>query len=267
MSRPVIAFLTDFGTHDHYVGVMKGVALGICPEAALVDITHEIPPQDVMAASLQLAAAYSYFPAHTVFVVVVDPGVGTSRRALAVEIGGYRFVAPDNGVLTTVLEDASRADVVELTSKQHTRATVSRTFEGRDRFAPVAAWLANGATLADVGAPVAHDDVVRLYLPRASATSGRIDGVVIHVDRFGNLITNITRQLFDEQGGSPQATLDVAGSRIDAVSTTYGDVPAGALCALFGSSEYLEIAVRGGSASRQLQSGRGTAVRVNIDRL
>ena len=118
-----------------------------------------------------------------------------------------------------------------------------------------------------MGAPVADDDVVRLYLPRASATSGRIDGVVIHVDRFGNLITNITRQLFDEQGGSPQATLDVAGSRIDAVSPTYGDVPAGALCALFGSSEYLEIAVRGGSASRQLQSGRGTAVRVNIDRL
>src|SRR5689334_15742702 len=128
MRWPVIALLTDFGTRDHYVGAMKGVALGICPDAALVDITHDIPPHDILAGALELAAAYKYFPSGTVFLVVVDPGVGSTRRGLAVEAGDFRFVAPDNGVLTLVLDEQPARRAMELNDRRYARATISRTF-------------------------------------------------------------------------------------------------------------------------------------------
>src|SRR5204863_3420491 len=147
MPRPVIALLTDFGVRDHYVGTMKGVALTICPEATLVDISHEVPPHDVVAGALELAACYRYFPAGTIFLVVVDPGVGSSRRGIAVDTGEHKFVAPDNGVLTLALDEEAPRKVVELTERRYARPTVSRTFEGRDRFAPAAAWLAKGVEL------------------------------------------------------------------------------------------------------------------------
>ncbi len=151
MARPVIALLTDFGTKDHYAGTVKGVLLGICPEAACVDITHEISPHDVLGGALELAAAYKYFPSGTVFLVVIDPGVGSTRRPIAAEAGGYRFVAPDNGVLTLVFEETPPKRVVELTERRYARPTLSRTFEGRDRFAPAAAWLAKGIGLTAFG--------------------------------------------------------------------------------------------------------------------
>ena len=156
MARPIIAFLSDFGTRDHYAGTMKGVALGICPEATLVDITHEIQAHDVLGGALELAAAYKYFPAGTVFVAVVDPGVGSSRRGIAAEAGDSRFVAPDNGVLTLVFRETPPKRVVDLTERRYARPSVSRTFEGRDRFAPAAAWLAKGVELSALGRPV-HD--------------------------------------------------------------------------------------------------------------
>jgi S-adenosylmethionine hydrolase len=152
MSRPVIALLTDFGNCDHYAGTMKGVALGICPEAALVDISHEVAAGDVLAAALELAAAYRYFPAGAIFLVVVDPGVGSSRRGLAAEAGGYMFVAPDNGVLSVVFDETPPTRVVELSEARYARPTVSRTFEGRDRFAP-AAGLAGDRHRADGARP------------------------------------------------------------------------------------------------------------------
>ena len=154
MARPIVALLTDFGTTDHYVGAMKGVVLGICPEAAVVDISHDVPAHDVLTAGLELAAAYRYFPAGTVFLAVVDPGVGSSRRGLAAEAGDYRFVAPDNGVLTAVFRETPPKRVVELTERRYARPTVSRTFEGRDRFAPGAAWLAKGVQLPALGRPL-----------------------------------------------------------------------------------------------------------------
>src|SRR3954464_4569688 len=153
--RPVIALLSDFGTRDHYAGTMKGVMIGICPDVTFVDITHEITPHDVMEGALQLAASCRYFPAGTIFLSVVDPGVGSSRRGLAVEAGDYRFVAPDNGLLTAVLQQIPAKKIVELTERRHARATVSRTFEGRDRFAPAAAWLAKGVQLTALGPTVA----------------------------------------------------------------------------------------------------------------
>src|SRR6476661_4760 len=176
MARPVIALLTDFGTGDHYAGTMKGVILGICPDATLVDITHDIPPHDVLAGALELAAAYKYFPAGTIFVAVVDPGVGSARRGLAADTGDYRFVAPDNGVLTLVLRESPPKKMVELTERRYARPTVSRTFEGRDRFAPAAAWLAKGIQLSALGRPIS--EIHKLDIPVPEAAPGLLRGVV-----------------------------------------------------------------------------------------
>ena len=191
MSRPLIALLSDFGTADHYVGTMKGVMLGICPEAALVDITHDVPPHDVRTGARQLAASYRYFPAGTVFLAVVDPGVGSSRRGIAVETADHRFVAPDNGLLSAVLDEAPARRVVELTERKFARATISRTFEGRDRFAPAAAWLAKGAAITTLGRSVAAP--VRLEWPAVVERADGLEGAVEIVDRFGNLVTNLGR--------------------------------------------------------------------------
>src|SRR5579872_4645659 len=184
MARPVIALLTDFGTRDHYAGTMKGVAIGICPDAALVDISHEIPAHDVLAGALELAASYKYFPSGTIFLVVVDPGVGSARRGIAADAGDYAFVAPDNGVLTAVLDEHAPKRVVELTERRYARPSVSRTFEGRDRFAPAAAWLAKGIDVAALGRPAGA--IHRLEIPRAAASADAITGEVLRVDRFGN---------------------------------------------------------------------------------
>jgi S-adenosylmethionine hydrolase len=204
--RPVIALLSDFGSRDHYVGSMRGVMLGICPDITLVDITHDIEPHDVLSGALQLAAAFKYFPAGTIFLAVVDPGVGSSRRGLAAEAGGYRFVAPDNGLLTAVFRELAPKRTVELTERRYARPTVSRTFEGRDRFAPAAAWLAKGIQLQALGRPVAQP--VALDLPAPKVEESTLEATVLLVDRFGNLISNIDRKTFDrfvraEAGGSP----------------------------------------------------------------
>src|SRR5262245_8654644 len=258
MARPVIALLTDFGTRDHYAGTMKGVALGICPDVTLVDISHDVPPHDVLAGALELAAAYKYFPAGTIFLVVVDPGVGSARRGIAAEAGDYRFVAPDNGVLTIVLDEHPPKKVVELSERRYARATVSRTFEGRDRFAPAAAWLAKGIDLAALGRPAGATH--RVDVPQPSSGDGGIEGEVLRVDRFGNLISNIDRRAF-EKLGSP-LEIHVGEREISKVVSTYADAEPGALCALFGSTDHLEIAVNGGNAAETLALGRGARVRV-----
>src|SRR4029450_8800791 len=180
--RPVIALLSDFGSRDHYAGTMKGVILNICPDPTLVDITHEVPPHDVMDGALQLIAAARYFPAGIVFLAVVDPGVGSSRRGIAAEAGDYRFVAPDNGVLTAALDEHPPKRVVELTERKYARPTVSRTFEGRDRFAPAAAWLPKGIELTAMARPAGT--IARLDLPHPRVAEDEIEGLVLRVDRF-----------------------------------------------------------------------------------
>ena len=254
--RPVIAFLTDFGTQDHYAGTMKGVALGICPDAALVDITHDIPAHDVMAGALELAASYKYFPAGTIFVVVVDPGVGSSRRGLAADTGDYRFVAPDNGVLTAVLRETAPKKIVELTERRYARPTVSRTFEGRDRFAPAAAWLAKGIQLTALGRPV--PDIQRLELPAPESSPDAIRGIVVRVDRFGNLVTNIDRKLVERLGGD--ISIEADGKPIGRVVATYAELPAVGVGALFGSTDHLELAAPSASAAERLGLMRGAPV-------
>jgi hypothetical protein len=258
MARPVIALLTDFGTRDHYAGTIKGVALGICPDATLVDISHDVPPHDVLAGALELAAAYKYFPAGTIFLVVVDPGVGSARRGIAAEAGDYRFVAPDNGVLTIVLDEHPPKKVVELSERRYARATVSRTFEGRDRFAPAAAWLAKGIDLAALGRPAGATH--RVDVPQPVSSDEGLEGEVLRVDRFGNLISNIDRRTFEKLGSA--LAIHVGETEISKVVSTYADADAGALCALFGSTDHLEIAVNGGNAAETLTLGRGARVRV-----
>jgi S-adenosyl-L-methionine hydrolase (adenosine-forming) len=261
MARPVIAFLTDFGTKDHYAGTVKGVVLSICPEAACVDITHEIPPHDVMAGALELAAAYKYFPAGTVFVVVVDPGVGSSRRPIAAEAGGYRFVAPDNGVLTLVFRETPPKRMVELTERRYARPTVSRTFEGRDRFGPAAAWLAKGIELTAFGRLLTTWE--SLDVPEPTVNEIQVVGEVLRVDRFGNLVTNVDRRTFERFVGSHRIDIVAGTAPVDKVVLTYADAGSGSLCALFGSSDHLEIAVNGGSAAERLALGRGARITIS----
>ena len=257
--RPVVALLTDFGAQDHYAGTMKGVMLGICPEATLVDISHEVPAHDVLAGALELAAAYRYFPVGTIFLVVVDPGVGSARRGLVVRTGGYTFVAPDNGVLTTVIEECPPAVIVELTEPRYARQAVSRTFEGRDRFAPAAAWLATGADITTFGPSVSA--VTRLAIAKPVVGPDGIAGQVLRIDRFGNLVTNIDRETFERVAG-PRPTVQIGACLVTKMVSTYAEVAAGAVCALFSSTDHLEIAANGTSAARALDVERGTPVHV-----
>jgi S-adenosylmethionine hydrolase len=259
--RPVIALLTDFGTQDHYAGTMKGVILGICPDVTLVDITHDIPPHDVMAGALELAAAFKYFPAGTIFVAVVDPGVGSARRGLAADTGDYRFVAPDNGVLTQVLRESAAKKIVELTERRYARPTVSRTFEGRDRFAPAAAWLAKGGTqLAALGRPVT--EIQRIDIPLAEADGDGVRGVVLRVDRFGNLVTNIERKMVERLGQSSAITIDAEGRRVERLVATYAELPAEGVGAVFGSTDHLELAAPSRSAADVLGLTRGAVINI-----
>ena len=258
--RPVIALLTDFGTGDHYAGTMKGVILGICPDATLVDITHDIPPHDVTAGALELAAAYKYFPAGTIFVAVVDPGVGSARRGLAVDTGDYRFVAPDNGVLTLVLRESPAKKIVELTERRYARPTVSRTFEGRDRFAPAGAWLAKGTLLPALGRPVT--EVHKIDVPVADSGGDAVTGVVMRVDRFGNLVTNIDRKSVERLGHGGGISIDAGGHRVERLVATYAELPSDGVGALFGSTDHLELAAPSASAANRLGLSRGAVVKV-----
>lgn len=258
--RPVIALLSDFGSRDHYVGTMKGVILGICPDATLVDISHDIPPHDVMEGALQLAASARYFPAGTIFVAVVDPGVGSRRRGIAVDTGDYRFVGPDNGLFTQVLAELPLKKAVELTERRYGRPTVSRTFEGRDRFAPAAAWLAKGIQLPALGRAAA--DLHRLEIPVAEVGEAAIQGAVLRVDRFGNLVTNVDRKAFERFASGRQVQVSVGGRSVQRLVATYAEIPAGEVCVLFGSTDHLELAANSGSAAEMLGLRRGAAVTI-----
>ncbi|HEX7281344.1 MAG TPA: SAM-dependent chlorinase/fluorinase [Vicinamibacterales bacterium] len=262
MARPVVAFLSDFGTRDHYAGTLKAVVLGLCPDANLVDIGHEIPAHDVLAGALELAACYKYFPSGTIFLVVVDPGVGSSRRGIAADCGDYKFVAPDNGVLSAVFRETPPKKVVELTERKYARPTVSRTFEGRDRFAPAAGWLAKGVALVSMGKSITNYHVIDLPAPEVAGD--HITGEVVRVDRFGNLITNIDRKMLEQFAGGRPIAVTLADRDIARIVATYADAPVGELCALFGSTDHLEVAVNAGDAARELGLGRGAQARVRL---
>ena len=262
MARPVVALLTDFGSRDHYAGTLKGVVLSVCPDATVVDISHDIPPHDVLGGALELAACYRYFPHGTIFLVVVDPGVGSPRRGIAADLGDYKFVAPDNGVLSAVFRESPPKKVVELTERKYALPTVSRTFEGRDRFAPAAAFLAKGIAIHWLGKSVAT--VQTLDLPQPRVDSGELSGEVLRVDRFGNLITNIDRRTFEQFAAGAAIAVEVGGKAVPRLVATYAEASGGELCALFGSTDHLEVAINAGDAAATLGVGRGAAARVRI---
>jgi len=264
---PIITLTTDFGLHDPFVGIMKGVILSICPFARLVDLTHDVAPQDILAGALALEAGWPYFPEGTVHLAVVDPGVGTARRALAVRARGHFLVGPDNGLLTPALMDAGwRA--VALTAPEYRLAEVSRTFHGRDVFAPAAAHLAAGVPLERLGPAVT--DPVRRPIPRSRLEDGALIGEVLAVDRFGNLLTSIeAAQLVGLPGGRPGAVpvivpviVEVADRAVAGPVEAYVDGADGRPTAIVGSTSRLEIFVRGGRADQVLGAGRGAPVRV-----
>ena len=262
MPRPIVALMTDFGTRDHYSGVMKGVVLGICPDVTLIDITHDLPPHDIAFAAHELAATYKYFPAGTIFLVVVDPGVGTARRGIAAEAGGFKFIAPDNGVLTAVFHEAAPKRVVELSERRYARPTVSRTFEGRDRFAPAAAFLAKGIHLEAFGRAVADYQV--LNLPVAELRGDALVGRVVRVDRFGNVVTNLDRRSCEKiTNGHAGIDLRLGGKTVSRMVATYADLVSGEIGALYGSTDHLECAAQSASAADVLGVRAGDPVELH----
>jgi len=255
---PIIALLSDFGTRDHYAGTMKGVMLDIAPDAVLVDVTHDISPHDILHGALQLAAAVPYFPAGTIVLAVVDPGVGTTRRGIVVEAGDYRFVAPDNGLLTAVLQEIPPGRIVELTERKYALPATSRTFEGRDRFAPAAAWLARGVDVAAFGPVV--DTYERLGIPLPETTSDRLRGAVLFVDRFGNLVTNIDRETLNRFAQGTGVSIAAAGLTNARLVETYAEIGDEQICGLFGSTGHMELAAHSASAADRLGLAAGAVV-------
>jgi hypothetical protein len=264
---PVVTLLTDFGLGDAYVGIMKGVILSVAPDARMVDITHQVSPQNLIQAAFLIDSATPYFPRGTLHMVVVDPGVGSRRRILALETDAYRFLAPDNGVLTRVLEKTAVRTVVAVENPDFFLPTVSGTFHGRDIFAPVAAHILRGVPLQRLGPGISPDTLVRLDLPAPRVSdAGEWIGTVIDMDRFGNLVTNLEAALLAVSG--PQAlaalTIHVGSGRIRGLSVSYAAVAPGEPLAVIGSRGTLEISVNQGSAADYFSTSLGDTVRVQV---
>ena len=261
----LITLTTDFGLNDHFIGTIKGVLLNIVPEARIVDICHSVQAFDVLDGALTISQAYSYFPSGTIHMVIVDPGVGTARRPIILTSDRYQFVAPDNGVLSMVYDREERLSVRHVTADHYYLQPVSNTFHARDIFAPVVAYLAKGVDPDRFGDEIS--DYVRFAAPRPKAADGNtLRGVVLKVDRFGNLITNITPQdapaLFGE---NPSAFKLVLGKReITEMRTAYAQGAPGEVFGILGSMGFLEIAANRGAAAQILGVGKGTEVSLTL---
>jgi S-adenosyl-L-methionine hydrolase (adenosine-forming) len=263
LSNPVITLTTDYGTNDHLVGVLKGVILRIAPNTSIVDINHHVVPFDVLDGALTIAAAYRYFPARTVHLVVVDPGVGTARRPILVTADQFYFVAPDNGVLSLIYEREPAVSVRHITSEHYFLNPVSNTFHGRDIFAPVAAWMAKTYQTEAMGEEI--NDYVKFALPRPKAAGSAKKGLVLRVDSFGNLVTNFTAEdLAPGAGANGKIKLQVAGKPVEKLAQTFAEGAAGEPFALVGSSGFVEIAVNKGHAARVLAANRGAEVILEV---
>ncbi|MDQ3323584.1 MAG: SAM-dependent chlorinase/fluorinase [Acidobacteriota bacterium] len=249
-----IALLTDFGTGDYFVGAMKGAILSICETARIIDITHEIEPQNIASASFTLRACYKNFPQKTIFVAVVDPGVGSDRRAILVETKDYFFVSPDNGLLSFVFNETTDFRVFELTDKKYFAENVSQTFHGRDVFAPVAAHLANGVKTNEFGGQIT--DFIRLEekIPRKTADK-KIEGEIVYIDRFGNLITNLRKKNLPGD-----FCLEINGKEIEKLMAYFAEAEKSEIFMIFGSAGFLEIVAFRDSAENLLSAKIGDAV-------
>ena len=259
MPNAVITLTTDYGTNDHLVGTLKGVILKINPEATIVDITHNVAPFDLLDAALAIGSAYSYFPPRTIHVVVVDPGVGTERRPLLVTAENQYFVAPDNGVLSVIYEREQNVVARNVTAAHYFLQPISKTFHGRDIFAPIAAWLSKGWQTASMGEEIT--DHKKFALPKPKTTDGVVKGIVMRIDAFGNLITNFRVEDLPESAlTSGDVKFQVGNQAVSRMVPTFASGNAGEPVAYVGSAGYVEIAVNKGNASRTLSIGRGTPI-------
>ncbi len=260
----IVTLLTDFGAQDGYVAAMKGVMLGLNPALKLIDLSHEVEPQNVPAGAFILEAHYRYFPAGTVHVAVVDPGVGSARAALACYAGGHFFVAPDNGLLD-FCSGFSGVQAVRLTQSRFWRGTISSTFHGRDIFAPVSAHLASGEPLANLGE---HFLLQRKLPPlRCEIEEKVLRGQVAYIDRFGNLISNISEQSLREFSQGKPVIITLSGHLVGGLGETYAEVPPYAPIALIGSFGFLEIGVNLGNAQLRFSARRGTPIAIELGQM
>jgi S-adenosylmethionine hydrolase len=261
MPSPIITLTTDFGLADHFVGAMKGVILGICPAARIVDISHQVAAFEIAEAAFMLAQAYRYFPPKAVHVIVVDPGVGTSRRPVVAEAAGQRFVAPDNGVLSMIYAQ-EKHKVRVITAEKYFLNSVSRTFHGRDIFSPVAAHLAAGVPPARMGKLI--DDYLRLSFEKPVRTGRRAwTGAVLKIDRFGNMITSFHQADFRSLGERP-FEFAVGLTKVSKLAANYTESKPGELFAIWGSSGYIEISSSQASAAKLLGCGTGAPVELTV---
>lgn len=253
MKNPIITLLTDFGTKDPFVGVMKGVILSICPNALIVDLSHEVPPQSVLAGAYLLKSSLDYFPKGTIHLAVVDPGVGSSRKAVALKSKGCYFVGPDNGFFPAALKEWGIEQAVELTQKKFQLSNPSTTFHGRDIFAPAAAYLAKGVSMGRLG--IKQNNWIWREIPKPYQTAQGWTGQVLWVDHFGNLVTNLEKKHLPKT-----FRLKVGKTVILNLVTYYAEVKKGTVMALAGSSGNLEISINGGNAAQKLGVGIGASV-------
>jgi len=263
LARPIITLTTDYGTNDHLVGVMKGVILSINPDVTIVDITHGVIAHDILDGALAIGQAYKYFPPKTIHVVVVDPGVGTGRRPILVASDQHYFVAPDNGVLSGVYDQTEALYAWHIISEHYFRQPISKTFHGRDVFAPVAAWFSKSWQPSAFGEPIT--DFTRFSLPRPKAAGNTVRGVVLRVDQFGNLMTNVRVEDVPALAAVEGSCTIKAGSAVvKKIVPTFAEGASGEPVGVIGSSGYLEICMNKASAARTLGIGRGTEVTVEL---
>ena len=256
----IITITTDFGDADPYVGILKGVILNIFPYAKVVDITHNISPQDIWQTNWSIESSYNYFPHGTIHLCVVDPGVGSERKPILVETKNYFFIGPDNGILTSVLEKEELINIIELTEKKYWLADISHTFHGRDIFAPVAAYLAKGTTPKDFGKLLKKEDLVKLPQNNFSRNEKGCVGIVKYIDRFGNIITNIPNSNLPNKICGRFKTLDFKG-----LVSSYSEVEPNKLFAIKGSSGYLELFINKGNVSKVTNAKVGDKVEVKFE--
>jgi len=258
----IITLITDFGIEDGYVGIMKGVMLSINPNLTIVDITHQIPPFDITAAQLVLNSSYRFFPLNTIHLIVVDPGVGTDRKPIMVKSKDYFFIAPDNGVLTPILLKEEKKEIYHLNKPEYFLSKVSSTFHGRDIFAPVAAQLSLGIPYKKIGTII--NEAFISPLPSPSVSNFELLGEIIHIDRFGNAISNISKDDFLSFVKEDSFIIEINGIFIDKISSSYLDSKREKPLALFDSFDLLEIAIREGNFSKLFGIEKKQAIKIRV---
>ncbi len=266
----IITLITDFGTDDEYAGIMKGVILSINPSVNIIDVTHGIDPQDLIHAAYIIQYSYSYFPEGTVHVIVVDPTVGSDRSIISLEAMGHFFIAPDNGVLKFIIDEGNVDSIIHVNNARFFLEPVSRTFHGRDIFAPVSAHLSMGVQINELGTPLEQKNLADLSIPKPNfSDKGELTGLIVSIDRFGNLITNIDKAVIDKFYNSDMGKkleIIVGRRKIRGLSPNYNSVKPNCPIAVIGSRRYLEIAVNCGSAKNHFMVEKGDTIRVNTEK-